>query len=1448
MNLFFRKWLKMRSKESGQRSVVSEEKSGVRSHDPGERVVSGQWSVVSKILKTDNLKLITSLVLAALTCICSQALAVDGGVGHDMGAHNQKAAGIRGPVCASCHFTKAGKKENVKIWADLPQGAQTLPGAKGVQTICSSCHYPGNAVNARSGFTLGNHEPEGHDFIYGNVLMDTSLLGVGESHVMAERVETDPNRGKLPAALDENFFPLTTASGKDSGFTCTTCHDPHIQPNQDITGNGDYLRTKEEKTVGQSGQRTPLCLQCHEDSSKGRQHGGSSSCNQCHHPHDGYYQLSREAQLGRSILTRKVSPVNFQALPNVAAFGPSDGHESSPDVSSLCYSCHGPDAPQEMREAGATPIFGDGSKTKKAHHPMGSQAQLGKALRAPGLRRAVLNSSGQVTCTSCHNGFHRGKNLHFLRTDFTADSASLCTFCHSDKTAKDLGVAGAAHRQVCGKSPNQRGECMFCHFIHDGPDRGEHNRPATRALLRIEPVNLAWSDQANDTDTEDFEDLCFGCHSSSLYMKGTEKEGARLQPQKYFSHRFSSVPSDKVHPTLPVSDGDLSGKVPDDYGAGQGKIYCGSCHDVHKSANAPYLRGKDSPYRGSGFCARCHTDLPGNGQSSHPVAVCPRPGVTDEKFPRFAYGGKSGLPQGITSDESPEGQILCLTCHSMHAAKTSFNGRIDRAMAAGSHGKLLVADNFSSDEGSDLCRSCHTSYQGIIHSRHDFSGLNLGSPQSGGGVCSACHIPHGSREKSLLWARSLAEERKIFRQDKRPDYQRGVTLFCYDCHDDHSVADDDPPINSFLYPPQDIAFSDGPGKTSKVGFYETIPPGSVGEYGLKDLPITDFEAVETGGHYIKTAGLTEITNGISSGDKLSCNICHDPHNRGSGNEVFLRNPLGTSSTGQLRASRNTRNGTGTGRDICVSCHGYSEYNLPMNTPVRLFGIEIVKTPSQDKLKLAEHTSDEHQVPCTKCHLHNRMAVPQSPRTGPGTHEFHFRSLLTTGEDTIMLHQEALGTSPSDNKCDICHPAELSFRAGNLIFNDGQILADTTVCDVCHSRWGQFDGVNDPDSAKASWKEGVYENDELKKGKDNWCLGCHDDQPSRIQNPDLPEQLWIQAPNIAGTDNESGYLISGHGLPKGKNYRSTQRGVAGRGGAGLLCTACHSPEARHIVNSQREKKKNFKNWQANKFRLKQELELPRRSEEYRGSDFTLCFSCHKESKIVHSEPTIIGLPPGYWDYTDNHNPYVNLEVKNKNSDSGYTMTRFRNADEHGIYPLRKMGQGITIDFSRVFPLRRYNLHWNHLSLPDAAIDPNAIITARPQSQSSTSSNNRRTQTCYSSRCHAGTSVVKERPAAFWDSDKDGILDSRPSCTACHNPHGTHYISMTRDDLAIEHDIDDAGEEFGFIGSKEYGAYADSMDNYNDLYCWECHAKLQRFRGNYVYYPCSSKDLVAPESPK
>jgi hypothetical protein len=82
---------------------------------------------------------------------------------------------------------------------------------------------------------------------------------------------------------------------------------------------------------------------------------------------------------------------------------------------------------------------------------------------------------------------------------------------------------------------------------------------------------------------------------------------------------------------------------------------------------------------------------------------------------------------------------------------------------------------------------------------------------------------------------------------------------------------------------------------------------------------------------------------------------------------------------------------------------------------------------------------------------------------------------------------------------------------------GSLMPPPELCAPCHSPDGAFDGLNDPDIgayqpanlATSSGEESkIYDSEgHLRPGKENWCLGCHDDGHSVIND--------VAAPNIAG---------------------------------------------------------------------------------------------------------------------------------------------------------------------------------------------------------------------------------------------------------------------------------------------------------------------------------------------
>lgn len=983
-------------------------------------------------------------------------------------------------VCANCHFPHGGYAP--KMWARLlPEGDQGKFG--GVREACFSCHR--DLKEFESLTTLGG---------LGEVFKDVFEINQYEDHVMHGGAEIKP--GTYPNAfslnmvgsLNTKFFPLNpddqdkqpaltkgNAHGRSDvnyqaegkGVYCGTCHNPHQDPSGPadtfyITKGGAYLRTKDNQVgvwgIGaenryQNAKRKDFCNECH-----GNFHFPDRDCLDCHHPHQGVEMMTGHEIISRKIFRLAVTPSMFKAMPNIPQIT-DDPQDDSP--STLCYSCHGPiGAKAGWAQNGATTLLGDDSATPREHHPMGTQAVMPQIPRAVGCEPTLMNKRGELSCASCHNAFHQGdRSNNFLRWDFQQDAALFCCVCHPDKDAFHLGDEQRGHHQICESSPVKRlvtekdpstgqnvlveqgcGNCMLCHFIHDGRNldetipRGDILTPDLDALMRIPPKNLAWADKWNDQDLFDYEDMCFGCHGISGVVGGAGLPGSLLLPPQSldpaertipgsirFSHRFACMPMSettlyniRVGGKFPLSDGLYYGTL-NDYGVSPGLIFCGTCHNVHDNRTNPqsaYLRGTASPYVPMGFCEECHTTLMssmfidpllnhplGKGPGEMPNLMLPEGSIFrsttidplrgwDNIFVTGLSGEKGGVTFTPLGQDPRLGQVICLTCHSVHAASTTFDGWADyphstaEIFSPGNRGNLLVMDNYLDPSGSDMCIRCHPDFSRLVQSPHDFSpGYRPGCKIGQKGVCSACHVPHNAasavtwNNKPILWARPLSAEEGMFQQVANPSYTLGDTLLCYDCH---SRANNDPPLSEYgLYIPQDVAFIDGPGGQF-IGYYEIAPPW------LQDIPPLGFK---TGGHYIKSPS----PGGIMTGDKLACSDCHDPHRGstllGAKNQAFIKQGLGGKMNQGFYASRNMaysdadhgpRNNTES-RLICVSCHGFS-YNqekemLPLSVPFKTvnqsWGSLSPITPPTSTV--FEHSSLGAYA-CTDCHNHNRVTV------------------------------------------------------------------------------------------------------------------------------------------------------------------------------------------------------------------------------------------------------------------------------------------------------------------------------------------------------------------------------------------------------------------------------------------------------------------------------------------
>ncbi|MDH4320554.1 MAG: hypothetical protein OEV73_03555 [Desulfobulbaceae bacterium] len=205
-------------------------------------------------------------------------------------------------------------------------------------------------------------------------------------------------------------------------------------------------------------------------------------------------------------------------------------------------------------------------------------------------------------------------------------------------------------------------------------------------------------------------------------------------------------------------------------------------------------------------------------------------------------------------------------------------------------------------------------------------------------------------------------------------------------------------------------------------------------------------------------------------------------------------------------------------------------------------------------------------PCVNCHGHDTGTHFDPDMTSPYT----AGATASEGTGSSHSHSTHTETDSDDAKgpgiyCADCHDITKIpyFKSGTDANGDGNFnLAETNVCDTCHSKNGTYNGVDDPTvGAKANWETGIYEADgvTLRAGKEKWCATCHDENPSQIQA--------VAAPNVVGDEDGAtlygpgwGFYKTGHGLPKTTTYPASGGLTAG---AGKECLDCHDPSLGHI---------------------------------------------------------------------------------------------------------------------------------------------------------------------------------------------------------------------------------------------------------------------------------------------
>jgi hypothetical protein len=238
-------------------------------------------------------------------------------------------------------------------------------------------------------------------------------------------------------------------------------------------------------------------------------------------------------------------------------------------------------------------------------------------------------------------------------------------------------------------------------------------------------------------------------------------------------------------------------------------------------------------------------------------------------------------------------------------------------------------------------------------------------------------------------------------------------------------------------------------------------------------------------------------------------------------------------------------------NVCEACHSITDYHR-------------YNTSGQTEL---DHYN---QTDCIPCHLHSGGFGHGS--TGTGCDECHGGD---GGNGTALSHSTHTENDSDDQRgphlsCDACHATGNfpNFKSGTDSNYNGKIeLAETDVCDACHSPDGTYNGVDDASlGAKPNWNAGIYDGLVLRAGKEKWCATCHDEAPSVISG--------ISAPNVVGDEDGSyiygtgwGYYKTGHGLAAGETFPS-KGDIETLSGRPVECDSCHDYATAHIDGTAR----------------------------------------------------------------------------------------------------------------------------------------------------------------------------------------------------------------------------------------------------------------------------------------
>jgi hypothetical protein len=540
-----------------------------------------------------------------------------------------------------------------------------------------------------------------------------------------------------------------------------------------------------------------------------------------------------------------------------------------------------------------------------------------------------------------------------------------------------------------------------------------------------------------------------------------------------------------------------------------------------------------------------------------------------------------------------------------------------------------------------------------------------------------------------------------------------------------------------------------------------------------------------------------------------CSVCHDMHG-GTSNFAMIRDVITTPNSGDKNVIFLYRTGTNSFADgdtvydgVCEVCHTSTRHHRNNGS---------------------DDTSHFDGDDCASCHLHsNEFSV-----TGAQSHDTH----LSSDKGPLI-------------DCNDCH-----YTGSYQLFVDGLPLATTTACDVCHSPGGTFPGqsrLDDPAvGAKYNWVDGVYEADgkTIRSGKEKWCATCHDNEPA-LSNPsvtteaivvDNPEAVFVgNWPSYSGNPQIYGADSQYHAAGSGTSTATWTPNILEAGEYSVYAwwhahpnRATNAkykiyydgdltgPPIPEVVVNQEENGGQWNLLWTGEFAAGGYVVLSDNANQYVIADAVKFQKGGQGTPSIYA-PNVIGDNTTYGFFVAGHkiNCLSCHDAGKKHIDHEH---RTYDADE-------STGQAIN-PYSDSYRLQGSN------TMPSTALcldchNGNEVLGEDRWDVSHT--NLHGTNNIWSTSFGNGHNYHIDIWSRHFDSDWDGVTDSRESCIACHNVHGSPARRMIRHgELISTYGTEDKvpALDFGYLkpatGPAATATWPAPEGTYNVYAWWHAHS--------------------------